>query len=161
VARSRLDVYLNDHRAGAVLGTALARRALRSNQGTELGRFLAGLVVEIEADRRSLEQVMSRTGTPRSRVKPALASAAEKVARLKLNGQLTGYSPLSRLLELEGLTVGIAGKRALWQSLAGVAEGDERLAEIDFAALVERAEAQLDGLERQRRDAAARAFEVR
>ena len=29
--------------------------------------------------------------------------ALEKVGRLKLNGQLTGYSPLSRVVELEGL----------------------------------------------------------
>jgi hypothetical protein len=41
-----------------------------------------------------------------------------KLGRLKLNGQLRGYSPLSRLLELEGLGMGITGKLGLWKSLA-------------------------------------------
>jgi hypothetical protein len=101
---------------------------------------------------------MSRVDARRSRFKPALAWSAEKVGRLKLNGQLTGYSPLSRLLELEGLTIGVTGKRALWQSLADLAARDERLAGFDFPALVRRADAQLEGLERHRRDAAAKAF---
>jgi hypothetical protein len=154
----RLAVYLNDHLAGSVLGAELARRALKSNEGTELGRFLAALLDEIVEDRRELERVMSRLGARRSRFKPALAWSAEKVGRLKLNGQVTGYSPLSRLLELEGLTIGVTGKRALWQSLADLAARDERLAEFDFAALVRRADAQLEGLERHRREAAANAL---
>jgi hypothetical protein len=158
VGSSRLGVYLNDHLAGSVLGAELARRALKSNEGTELGRFLATFLDEVVEDRRELERVMSRVGARRSRFKPALAWSAEKVGRLKLNGQLTGYSPLSRLLELEGLTIGVTGKRALWQSLADLAARDERLAEFDFPALVRRADAQLEGLERHRRDAAASAF---
>jgi hypothetical protein len=36
---------------------------------------------------------------------------------LKLNGQLRGYSPLSRLDELELLQIGVAGKRRLWRAL--------------------------------------------
>ena len=42
----------------------------------------------------------------------------EKLGRLKLNGQLLGYSPLSRLIELEGLMLGIAGKLAMWIALS-------------------------------------------
>jgi hypothetical protein len=45
------------------------------------------------------------------KVKNIAAWGIEKVGRLKLNGQLTGYSPLSRVVELEGLLAGIAGKR--------------------------------------------------
>lgn len=48
---------------------------------------------------------------------PAPAWAAEKLVRLKLNGRLRGYSPLSRLLELEMLHIGITGKLELWQAL--------------------------------------------
>ena len=36
-----------------------------------------------------------------SRAKDGAAWVAEKLGRLKTNGQLTGYSPLSRLVELE------------------------------------------------------------
>ena len=62
---------------------------------------------------------------------------AEKLGRLKLNGRLRGYSPLSRLLELEGLLIGITGKMALWKTLAEL-EGAEGLG-IDFAQLTARA----------------------
>ena len=51
-----------------------------------------------------------------SRLKELVALAGEKVGRLKPNGQVRGYSPLSRLLELETLSVGISGKLALWRS---------------------------------------------
>src|SRR5215211_2557931 len=74
----RLDVYLNDHLAGATAGRELCRRALRHNSGTDLGRFLDGLLREIAEDRRTLEDVATRLGTNRSPFKPAAAWALEK-----------------------------------------------------------------------------------
>ena len=73
--------------------------------------------------------------------------AGEKVGRLKPNGQIRGYSPLSRFLELETLSVGISGKLALWRSLQQLPEVAERLPGIDLAELVERAERQRAELE--------------
>jgi hypothetical protein len=154
----RLKIYLNDHLAGSIVGSELARRALSENQGNEYGRFLSQLLHEIEADRETLKDVMVRLGIPQARVKQALAWCVEKVGRLKLNGQLMGYSPLSRVIELEVLTLGVAGKRALWRALQLVSVGDVRLASTDFSALVERAEAQLEELERHRVRAAGAAF---
>jgi hypothetical protein len=84
---------------------------------------------------------------------------AEKVGRLKLNGQLRGYSDLSRLVELEGLCVGVEGKKSMWTALRGVAENDSRLQSFDFSALEARAQRQRDELEVHRRAAAALAFQ--
>ena len=42
-----------------------------------------------------------------SRLKIGLARAAERASRLKLNGRVLGYSPLSRVIELETLGAGI------------------------------------------------------
>jgi len=109
-----LAIYLNDHLAGAMLGVELARRLRSSNKGDpEMGAALGEICVEIEADRATLERVMGRLEIPRGRLKPAAAWVAEKLGRLKLNGRLRGYSPLSRVLELESLHLGIAGKTAL------------------------------------------------
>jgi hypothetical protein len=83
---------------------------------------------------------------------------AEKVGRLKPNGQVTGYSPLSRLLELEGLMLGVTGKLGLWNALKDIADHDPRLAVADFGTLIERAIAQRSGLEEQRRQAAEEAL---
>ena len=70
--------------------------------------------------------------------------------RLKLNGEIRGYSPLSRLVELEGLETGVAGKRALWQALSSVFHGDPRLAQFNLDGLIARAEEQLEGIGEQR-----------
>jgi hypothetical protein len=101
---------------------------------------------------------MAGLGAPESRLKRALALTLERVGRLKLNGQLTGYSPLSRLVELEGLALGVTGKRALWVALQEIAGTEPRLREFDFDELRRRAEEQLAGLERLRIEAARLAF---
>lgn len=133
-----LAIYLNDHLAGATGGVELARRVRASNRGhSTFGQPLDRICREIEEDRATLEQVIGRLGFSRSRVKPAGAWVAEKLGRLKLNGRLRGYSPLSRVLELEGLLIGITGKMALWETLADL-EGVERI-EIDFAQMSARA----------------------
>ena len=150
----RLDVYLNDHLAGAMGGIELCRRALRENSGTDLGAFLEGLLVEILEDRRVLEDVAARLDSDRSRLKPAAVWALEKAGRLKLNGQLRGYSPLSRLIELEALQSGVSAKRSLWQALQAAFRDEPRLRGLDFDLLIERANRQLTGIETQRLAAA-------
>jgi hypothetical protein len=95
-------VYLNDHLAGATLGCELVRRIARENAGNRLGVFLRDdLLPEIEQDRQALRGLMSSVDVTPSRAKMTAAWMAEKVRRLKLNGELRRYSPLSRLLELE------------------------------------------------------------
>jgi hypothetical protein len=153
-----LGIYLNDHLAGATGAGELARRARGANRGTPFEAPLQRLATEIEEDRAALVDVMTRLGVGRDQVKMAAAWAAEKCGRLKLNGRLTGYSPLSRVLELELLALGVEGKRAMWRVLASVAAADERLAGVDLAALSRRAESQRRLLERQRVRAAELAF---
>lgn len=134
-----LEIYLNDHLAGATTGVETARRARGSNEGTEFGEPLARLCEEIESDREALEAVMEELDVGRSRLKPALGWLGEKLGRLKPNGQLRGYSPLSRVLELELLALGITGKLRLWTLLDELV--GER-SEADFAGLAARAEDQ-------------------
>ena len=155
--RKLLGIYLNDHLAGATVGRELCKRSLGSNRGTELGDFLARLLDEIVEDRETLLRLMRSAGVSVDRVKPLAATAGERLGRLKLNGSLRGYSPLSRLVELEGLTLGVEGKLSMWVNLGALPE-KTALAEFDFGALAERARAQLSGLEEQRLDAARIAF---
>jgi hypothetical protein len=153
-----LGIYLNDHLAGSTAGLELARRAHGANRGTPFEVPLARLASEIAEDRAALIDVMTRLGVGRDRVKTVAAWTAEKWGRLKLNGQLTGYSPLSRVLELELLSLGVEGKRTMWRVLAAVAAGDQRLAGVDLAALERRAESQREVIEGLRVRAADLAF---
>ena len=76
-----------------------------------------------------------------SRLKIALARTAERASRLTLNGRLLGYSPLSRVIELETLGAGILAKRGLWNALAKAT--DAQRVGLDFDDLVDRANTQL------------------
>lgn len=145
-----LRIYLTDHHAGSTAGLELARRCLGNNRGTEYESFLRDLTRDIQEDRSELEALMGTLGFPSDRLKRAAALLAERLGRLKLNGQLTGYSPLSRLVELEGLKLGVTGKLSLWQSLKQVADHDSRLAVTDFDKLITRAEEQIERIEEHR-----------
>ena len=154
-----LRIYLGDHLAGATGGLELARRCLSSNRGTELGRFLEDeLIPEIEEDRETLLDVMNRLGISEELWRTAVGWVAEKVGRFKLNGYLVSYSPLSRVVELEGLQAGVRAKLSLWQALSELAPAMLPLAGVDFVALGLRARGQLEELERHHAAAVRAAF---
>ena len=142
----QLTIYLNDHLAGATFGLELARRVRGANRGNEFGALLAELEAEIEEDRAMLERIFDRLGVPRDQAKTAVAWFAEKAGRLKRNGRLVGYSPLSRLLELEALSGGVNAKLGLWRALRATAANEPRLDPDELDRLVARAEAQLERL---------------
>jgi hypothetical protein len=152
-----LAIYLQDHLAGATGGLELARRAAASNEGTPLGEFLEGLAEDIAEDRDVLVGIMDDLDVSQDKIKNALGWGAEKLGRLKPNGQLTGYSPLSRVVELEGLTVGVRGKLSLWENLRTTF--GEEVAGRNLDGLIARAKGQIEGLTEHRTEAARVAFE--
>jgi hypothetical protein len=141
-----LAIYLNDHLAGATLGVELARRLRSSNKkDSEMGQPLARICKEVEADRDTLVQLTDRLGIARDPVKPVLAKVAERLGRLKLNGRILSYSPLSRVLELEVLSGLVGGKMQLWNALEQ--SFGESLEGFDFHDLAARADSQGQRLE--------------
>lgn len=153
-----LGHYLNDHLAGATAGTELIKRLAGENRDQIGGQVLTRLVDEINADRDALQDVMVTLGVPIRRYKTWLGWAGEKVGRLKPNGQLLTHSPLSRVLGLEAMVLGIEGKAALWRTLRARAENDSRLDTARFDRLIDRARDQATRVERLRAWAAAEAF---
>lgn len=142
-----LGIYLNDHLAGAMAGTELARRISRTHP--EL-RVLAD---DIEADRLELLDVMRSFGAEPRPHKEAIGWLTEKAGRLKFNGRVLGRSPLSDVLELETLRVGIEGKAALWRALGTLPGNEERLER-----LLRRAESQAELVDQYRLRLAPQAF---
>ncbi len=151
-----LAIYLNDHLAGSMTGRELARRTARNNRSTGYGPPLTKLAEEIDEDRRTLLALMAALDVKPDPLKVAAGWSAEKLGRLKLNGRVRGYSPLSRLVELEALALGVHGKLALWRALALLDE--PRLGSTDLAALQRRAEDQLAQVEALRQRAAPEAL---
>jgi hypothetical protein len=156
--RKLLGIYLNDHLAGSTVGIELSKRALGSNKDNEYGAVLERIAKEIDEDRDTLQRLMKDLGVRRDQPKVTAAWVAEKFGRLKPNGRLISYSPLSRVVELESLALGITGKRSLWEALAEVAGEDARLDAEELRRLAERAERQRKEIWQLRQRAVGEAF---
>lgn len=153
-----LRLYLVDHLAGAAGGVRLAGRAAGNNRGTPYGTALEQLRSEIESEKDQLERLIRHLGSTPSRPKQLAAAVGERVARGKLNGQLLGYSPLSRLWEIEALSAAVENKTNLWRSLEAMGETLDAPPDLDVSALRRQGEDQRDRLETLRQHAAKDAF---
>jgi hypothetical protein len=152
-----LGIYVRDHHAAAGGGIALAHRIRRENAGSPLEETLATVIPAIERDRLVLEDVADALGARLSATKDVGARMAELVSRLKPNGKARGYSPVSRLLELEALLSGIDAKRSLWRALSAARRLE--LETFDFDTLVAGATWQREQLVPHHERAAAVAFD--
>ena len=144
-----LAVYLNDHLAALVAARGLVERMLGATDDDELATFLQELRPHVDDGQRELERLLRRMGSSPSPLKRSLAWAGEKAARLKLNGTIREPSPLSRVVELEGLKLLLEYERSLWSTLARTASEDSAGA-VDFAGRADRARDRIDTAERLR-----------
>ncbi|EFL18803.1 hypothetical protein [Streptomyces sp. C] len=101
---------------------------------------------------------MAGLGVPESRGRAALGRLAEKAGRLKLNGHLFTRSPLSDVLELEAMRLGVEGKACMWRALQALADGGVRVDGARLHALLRRAERQIRILETLRAERSAQVF---
>lgn len=151
-----LDSYLNDHLAGSVGALELLEHWAHLHEGKPLGGFFSEIEAEVRADQNMLRNVMNSLGIKESSVRKAGAWAAEKVGRARL--MIAGAEPdsLGLVLTLEGLILGIVGKKLLWRALA--AANLVQLSGYDFEGLRRRAEQQIEQIEAQRVRAVQEAF---
>lgn len=153
-----LDIYLRDHEAAAAGGLQLFRRSARSNRGTSYGPELQRLAEEISAARDALQSICGQFDVTPSRMGRAVTVAGATLGRLKPNGRLFHYSPLSRVIELEAMTSGVISQRGLWESLVLLAEHEPRLDKAEMTRHLVDADRQLETLRALRNRAAEEAF---
>jgi hypothetical protein len=156
-ANELLGTYLNDHLGGANAGVEMARRLHEETEGRD-AEVLGRLAREIEEDLETLRHLMERIGTSQNPVKQSVGWIAEKVQRLGVSEKLTGSAHLTRLLQVESLSLGVEGKLGLWVALAEVTSSYPQLAGIDLPRLAERARDQRHRLEELRLEVARRTF---
>jgi hypothetical protein len=151
-----LNSYLNDHLAGSISALELIAHWVDAHKGEPLGSFFLETGREIKADQDTLRDVMRALGIEESKMRQAGAWVAEKVGRARLI--VAGDEPgsLGLVLTLEGLIMGVTGKKLLWVGLA--ATKLPQLNSYNFEQLQRRAEQQAERIEAERISAVRQAF---
>jgi hypothetical protein len=152
-----LASYLNDHLAGSVGALELLEHWAQLHDGKRLGNFFRDIEEEIRADQEKLREVMRSLGIEESNVRKAGAWVAEKAGRARLI--IAGDEPgrLGLVLTLEGIIMGVTGKKLMWRSL--VAANLTQLYGCDFEELQRRAEQQIERIEAERMRAVLEVFD--
>ena len=151
-----LNSYLNNHLAGSVAVLELIAHCKQLYKGKRLGAFFSKLETQIGTDQDILRDLMIHLGVDESKVRQAGAWAAEKLGRALLTMAGNERDSLGLLLALEGLIMGITGKRLLWRALS--AASLPKLETFDFKKLHRRAEEQMKRTQAEQIRSAERAL---
>ena len=151
-----LDSYLNDHLAGSVSALELIAHWAEVHKGEPLGSFFLEIEKEIKADQETLRDLMRTLGVEESKVRKVSAWAAEKVGRARMIIAGDEANSLGLVLTLEGLIMGVTGKKLMWRALSAA-----KLPELkgyNFEELQRRAEQQVERIEAERISAVRQTF---
>ncbi|MDX6283122.1 MAG: hypothetical protein QOH03_4193 [Kribbellaceae bacterium] len=156
IDEARLATYLQDHYAGSSAGIELFKRAADQQTDPVVRTALAKMVQEVEEERTALERYLAAVGAKPDQLKNAGAWMAEKLARLKPNGELLRRSPLSDLIELEALRVAVEGKAAGFRLLRSLADEEPHFDAAELDSLLSQVAQQIEDLEALRMTTAQR-----
>lgn len=113
---SPLVVLLRNHQAGGRAALDLFDRAIAGQRARPYADGLRALRDECREDLDFNESVMRRLRVQASPVQVLGTRLTERVGRLKPNGRVVGRSPISDVVELEGLIAAVHVKVAGWQA---------------------------------------------
>ncbi|WP_236789987.1 hypothetical protein [Amycolatopsis sp. GM8] len=154
MSRTLLGMYLNEHLAGATTCVDLAQRlALTEGEWAGNGK-LERIAEEVRHDRAALVETMAALGEPVRRLEQWAGMAGARIGRLRPNGRVVAQSPLSRVMDLEQLRLGIEAKVAAWRALRARVTVDSRLDKGRLDELIAGGRSQITRLERLRSRAA-------
>lgn len=153
--RENLSIYLNDHLSGSVVALELLEHLAASTEDDSHEAFVCDLRDAIQADQDVLRRLIEQLGVSESTTRKVGAWFMEKAGELKLRVDGPTDAALGRLEALEGLLLGVTGKRALWMALSSSIEPIDG---FDFEALARRAEEQIAHVESRRLSHAKAAF---
>jgi hypothetical protein len=149
-----LVAYLRDHLSGADAAIQVVRRLAATHENTRDGRLFRQLAEEFEQDRTTVRSLLTKLGASARSPKRAVGYASGLFL-----GLASGGSPghLSLLRTLEGLAIGIQGKRCMWRALQALETGPWT-APIDALELEAKALRQWEAVEARRRELAVASF---
>ncbi|GAA1588616.1 hypothetical protein GCM10009789_47680 [Kribbella sancticallisti] len=158
IEKERLGNYLQDHYAVSSAEIELFRRAADQQSDPVARTALTSMVEQVEDERAALERFLLAIGSKPDPMKNAGAWLAEKLGRLKPNGELIRRSPLSDVVELEALRLTVEGKACGWRVLRSLAADEDLFDAAELDRLLDHAGRQIEHLEELRMSAADRVF---
>ena len=112
-----LAAYFHDHLTGAEAATQVVKRLERACAGRPQGRLFESLHQRFLHERRVVEGLLTDLGESHGSAKRAAGGIAGKALRAVVGG---ATDDLSLFQALEGLAVGVQGKRCMWRALQTV-----------------------------------------
>jgi hypothetical protein len=145
--RSTLATYIREHLSGSDMAILVLERVRRSHAGTKEGSLFASLYDAIQRERDLLRTLLAELGE---------STLSPKRVATKVTGSLLGavagdrHDTLSLFRTLEGLAIGVQGKRCMWRALQSVDQGFAAASPQRFAELEALAVRQWEALEERR-----------
>jgi hypothetical protein len=124
-------------------------------QSREDATLFRRLSNEFEEDRAVVRTLLTQLGASGRSIKRAAGYASGAVSRVAAGGE---PGDLSLLRTLEGLAIGVQGKRCLWRALQSVRAVPSTVLGMSFVELEAKAVRQWEAIEERRRALAALTF---
>ena len=149
--RQALIAYLRDHLSGSDVAVGVVHRLVSTDHSAVDRPLFQRLAKEFEEDRAVVRAVLPELGASGRSIKRAAGVASGAMLSVTAGG---APGELSRLRTLEGLSIGVQGKRCMWRALQNLgAPGG-----MDFVTLEAKAVRQWEAIEDRRRDLVVRTF---
>jgi len=150
-SREALIAYLRDHLSGSDVAVAVVHRFFSTDHRAADRPLFQRLAKEFEEDRSVVRAVLNELGASGRSIKRAAGVASGAMLSVTAGG---APGELALLRTLEGLSIGVQGKRCMWRALQNVTAAGG----MDFLALEAKAIRQWEAIEERRRGLVARTF---
>jgi hypothetical protein len=109
-----LATYLREHLSGADAAIRVVERLRRAHAGTVEGRLFAALFADFQRDRDVVHTMLGEIGASTLSAKRIVSGAGGIVMAAAVS---SNRGDLTFLRTLEGLAIGVQGKRLLWRAM--------------------------------------------
>lgn len=145
--RANLAAYLREHLTGSDAAIQVVDRLRLVHAGTQEGRLFASLFDEFREERDVVRSLLEEIGGSPLSIKRLAGQAGGAMGQFAAGGE---RGDLSLFRTLEGLAIGVQGKRCLWRALQSLLDDQPIPSARSLAGLEAMAVRQWEAIEERR-----------